>query len=121
MATKSLVPGAIIDQIRALISGGPNGLVTKYPALAEQLDVAEDIVRDAVATLKQQGQVHVTPAGRQGVRLTAPAAAPSATRPHRQATAATRGSFCPWCGTESAADWRYCANCGKGLPKSLGV
>jgi len=101
----------LVEQVRALIPAGAQGLVTRYTALAVRLDVAVDLARDAIASLQRRGEVLVSSAGRQGVRLRLAAAASPAPGPGPSALQ------CPSCGMAVAADWRYCARCGKGLPR----
>ena len=126
-------PATVADTIRRMVAKEP--VDTTYSALAERVDVAEDVVRGAVDELKKAGTVRVKPAGRRGVRLEAAApptdvqtrdvpraAARGGGRPAAKAAApvararkGARDAYCPWCGAAVASPWRFCSKCGKPL------
>lgn len=117
MPRKNRQAASVNEQLRAMVAAGTEGFVGKYAMLAARLDVAEDLVRDAVAVLSQQGHIRVTSAGRAGVRLMATGTVPPTEAQTPRATP-IRVALCPWCQATLAPDWRYCAECGKGLPRT---
>lgn len=116
----------ILAHIRRELGGAQQEVLLSTKAIADVLGASANNVTYHLSRLVHAGHIGSRSAGPRGTwfRLGGGIPAPIRAKAGRGRAAAavtpappkTRVNFCPYCGTQvQAADWRYCAGCGKGL------
>jgi len=133
-ATDQQGPGGLAASLRARIlayiqgelGGAQQEVLLSTRAIADALDASAHSVAYHLNRLAQAGHVHTRRAGPKGTWFRPGGGALASVRPRAArgqvaasatpAAAKARVNFCPYCGTRvAAADWLYCAGCGRGL------
>lgn len=88
--------------------------------LAEELGIKPERLYYLLRVFEQQGLITTVSHGPLGLEIRpgqdGTAASPQSGDRAAAPRVASRYRYCPYCGQESAADWRFCTACGRALP-----
>jgi hypothetical protein len=112
----------ILEELQRRVRAGGGRLITTVKALADELQEKPERLYYFIQSFSRNGQLLTTSHGPRGTEFRIPAGRPrkdaAAARPRGVRRAASGSAFCPWCGAAAADDWKFCAACGRPLPRA---